>query len=657
LQEEFPDMSQSIIGDILNTCKGDRAAAAAALGGIDKETKIENDKKIKELRELFPFASEQDCKEVLASTNWDVEAAIVPLFNRGEELKQKARKEKEADLVRKRETEAKKQSDNLLEIFNTIPKDEIQRLLDENEGDIEETTNQLLVIVAKQDEEKAKKKEASIKAEEKRMQEEQEMRLRELKIQALEEKFEDLAEKEVILALEAADWDIKKAHLELMKVSAEKKKKYLKSLFPSVKEAEIENALDSNEWDKARATTYLTEHLREKRSSPVVVKKVSQNVLLERSMVSAQQLEEQISQSHANFEKALKEESMANFKKDLEHIMKVQARHGVAPGMAPPLPKQIDNMLGKHKPEPVEEHPQIAPIPQPQPDEPKIVDKPEDGSKFTVILSAPSQVDVGNSIPVTWEMTKGESTPYDWIGMFSVDQPNKQYITYQWREKNDTNKGTITFTAPNLYGTYEFRYFVNRSYQHVAMSNRVTVGPKVELEAKLSENGKLVAKWNQVSGNKYPRAWIGLYERTQTNNKSYITWEYATTPEVTFTAPIRPREYEFRFFTNSYEHVAKSNAILIEGEDRLSASIADGIITVKPHIVSVDPYYDAVWVGIFFTTENDHRQWRRYKYISDREAEVTFKAPKTPGEYEVRLFANKSYDLIVKSGSFAIEKK
>jgi hypothetical protein len=256
-------------------------------------------------------------------------------------------------------------------------------------------------------------------------------------------------------------------------------------------------------------------------------------------------------------------------------------------------------------------------------------------------------------------MTRGESTAYDWIGMFSVDQPNKQYITYQWRDKNDTNnKGTITFTAPNLYGTYEFRYFVNSSYQHVAMSNRVTVGPKVELEARLAENGKLVIKWNQVSGNKYSRAWIGLYEKSQTNNKAYITWEYAaSTPELTFAAPVKPREYEFRFFTNSYEPVAKSNAILIEGEDRVSASISNGIITVKPHIVSVDPYYDSVWLGIFFTTENDHRQWRRYKYISDREAEVTFKAPNTPGEYEVRLFANKSYDLIVKSGSFVIEKK
>jgi len=147
-----------------------------------------------------------------------------------------------------------------------------------------------------------------------------------------------------------------------------------------------------------------------------------------------------------------------------------------------------------------------------------------------------------------------------------------------------------------------------------------------------------------------------FFEKSQTNNKQYITWEYAG-PSVSFIAPIKPKEYECRFFTNSYEDVTRSNTIKIEGEDKITASISNGIITVNPHIVSVDPYYDSVWLGVFFTSENDNRQWRRYKFISDRNLEVQFKAPNTPGEYEVRLFACKTYDLIVKSNSFQIEKK
>jgi hypothetical protein len=370
-----------------------------------------------------------------------------------------------------------------------------------------------------------------------------------------------------------------------------------------------------------------------------------------------QKLDEEVTASHLNFEKALKEESIATFKKDLEHIMKVQARHGGSPGMAPPLPKQIDEMLGKKKPQPIEEHELPVP-PVPQQDSRIHEDKPQENSKYTVILTAPDVVDIGNPVTVSWEMTQGESTSYDWIGMFSIDQPNKQYLTYQWKGKSDTNKGTVTFTAPNYYGTYEFRYFANNSYNHVAMSNRVKIGPTVTMQAQLDETGKkFIVRWNQVSGNKYSRAWIGFYEKSQTNNKLYITWEYASAPEISFAAPVKPKEYEFRFFTNSYEDVARSNTVRIEGEDRLGASIENGIITVKPHVVSVDPYYDAVWLGIFFTSETDNRQWRRYKYITERDTEVQFKAPNTPGEYEVRLFACKAYDCIVKSNSFNIVKK
>jgi hypothetical protein len=323
--------------------------------------------------------------------------------------------------------------------------------------------------------------------------------------------------------------------------------------------------------------------------------------------------------------------------------------------MAPPLPKQIDELLGK--PKPIEEKDIPVPI-VPAQEEKVHEDKPQDGSKFSVTLAAPEIVDIGNTFFVNWEMSVGESTGYDWIGLFPVDQPNKQYITYQWRGKTDTTNGKVAFTAPSQYGVYEFRYFVANSYQHVAISNRVRIGPKVELTARLDEaSKKFVVSWRQDSGNKYSRAWIGLYEKSQTVNKNFITWEYATTPEISFVAPVKPREYEFRFFTNSYEDVARSNTVRIEGEDRISASIADGIITVKPHIVSVDPYYDAVWMGIFFTSEADNRQWRRYKYVAERETDVVFKAPNTPGEYEVRLFAAKTYEPIVKSNSFQIVKK
>jgi len=102
LQQEFPDMTQSVLGDVLQVYQGNKQAASAALVGIKNETQRENDKKLMELRELFPLASEKLCKEILVSTNWDVELAILPMFNKIEEAKQQTRKEKEQELIKKK---------------------------------------------------------------------------------------------------------------------------------------------------------------------------------------------------------------------------------------------------------------------------------------------------------------------------------------------------------------------------------------------------------------------------------------------------------------------------------------------------------------------------------------------------------------------------
>jgi len=53
LKEDFPDMKQSILNDILDTCKGDKEAASNALRGIDGETKKENEKKNKRTQTTF----------------------------------------------------------------------------------------------------------------------------------------------------------------------------------------------------------------------------------------------------------------------------------------------------------------------------------------------------------------------------------------------------------------------------------------------------------------------------------------------------------------------------------------------------------------------------------------------------------------------------
>jgi len=332
------------------------------------------------------------------------------------------------------------------------------------------------------------------------------------------------------------------------------------------------------------------------------------------------------------------------------------------PGLVPPLlPKQIDALNKKpfedEQPEQSSPHPlKESPIQIPNSEN---ISSPSvstiGGLSITLTVSS-NHVDTGNTITVDYDVILGNSSPYDWIGMFAVDQPNKHYITYEWRGKED-KKGKISFIAPNNYGVYEFRYFPSKSYEHVAISERVIVGPQIELLASLDKESKKVkVSWAQKSGNEYRRAWCGLYEKSQTNNKQFITWNYAPkqNTEIIFESPVKPSIYEFRFFSYNYIDVARSNPVIIEGEDKISATLNDNIITVKKNIVTVNPATDSVWIGVFLTNQNDNKQWRRYKYVYDRNSDETFKAPNTAGNYEVRLFANKNFDSILKTLPFDI---
>ena len=147
---------------------------------------------------------------------------------RKEQQESKKRRDQEAKL--KKEEEIKKKTAHLMGIFENIPRERVQQILDENEGDIEETTNQLLEIVAEQ--ELAEQQRRRAQDEEKRLAEEQERRLQDLKIQALREKFDNLTEAEVIHSLSTNGWDIKKALVDVLKVSNDKKVADLKNLFP-----------------------------------------------------------------------------------------------------------------------------------------------------------------------------------------------------------------------------------------------------------------------------------------------------------------------------------------------------------------------------------------------------------------------------------------
>jgi len=735
LHSEFPDMSKSTLNDVLVEYKNDRVAATRALKGISEELKRENEQKVQELKEMFPTLSVQIIEAELEACNGNVDAAIAPLFTKVEELSKNEkkrqstnqRKKKQEEVVKKRKEAANLEANNLVDIFKTIPKEKVSELLDENEGDIEETTSQLLKIVAKQEEDAKKVAKAKADESDKKKKLEQEQRMKELKFQALKDKFEDLTDDQVTSTLTNNDWDIKKALAELYVLSFGKKKKELKDLFQSMTEEEIEMALEENNQDKVRAVKVLTlqrekkrienqartmkdaqkrdkrkkskskrkqntskqskepekaphiqapepetvhdeesdeEEIEEEKKAPApFVSKVRENAL-QQSMIVGEAMEKEIVASHIQI---IKEEAVLQkqateevFRETLENIIGKQARNNTLPGMVPPpLPKQIDAILNKTRPvvEIEQVNVSITEKELPQPTHSTSNSSIHDEQKALINLTVKNSViDIGNPIVVDWEITSGVSSAWDWIGLFPVGKSNKQYVTYQWSGKQ-LIKGSLNFIAPNEYGEYEFRYFPNGYYEPATRSNSIKVGPQIDLKGTLDKDAnKVIAKWTQSSGNLYSKCWIGLYEKSEPNNSNYLAWEHAGKPssEVFFDAPFKPREYELRFFTNSYVDVARSQPIRIDGKDSISAKYENGNIIVKLDVVTIDPKSESGWLGVYFTHEKDNRQWRRYKYFNTRIGDCQFKAPRTPGEYQVRMFANKTYDMILESNSFVI---
>ncbi len=208
--EENIDMTASLWGDLLKGCKGDKQKAQQMLKGMKKqneeEKQREKDRKVREVEVNFPDLPKETIAEVLSENDWDVERAILPLFEAAEKERQiiKQKEMKEHNMKREQEAlerkqEAQKQAKAFLtQLFSNVPEQKIQKMLEDNEGDVDMTTDQLLTQIREEDEKKKKqeqeKKKERERERERKLQEEQEQKRRQeaerkLKLDTLKQKY------------------------------------------------------------------------------------------------------------------------------------------------------------------------------------------------------------------------------------------------------------------------------------------------------------------------------------------------------------------------------------------------------------------------------------------------------------------------------------
>ncbi len=81
-------------------------------------------------------------------------------------------------------------------------------------------------------------------------------------------------------------------------------------------------------------------------------------------------------------------------------------------------------------------------------------------------------VDEDDWVEVDWELPRREEGRDNWIGLYERGDDNDEYIHYEYLEDDD--HGTVTFQMRER-GTFEFRLFLDNSYDDEITSARVEV--------------------------------------------------------------------------------------------------------------------------------------------------------------------------------------
>jgi len=274
------------------------------------------------------------------------------------------------------------------------------------------------------------------------------------------------------------------------------------------------------------------------------------------------------------------------------------------------------------------------------------------------LTTSASAIDHNEPITVTWTLAPTPSTGNinmlggvnDWVGIFRDGANNRNYTYYEWTA---SHKGSATFIAPSVPGTYVFRYFVNRTYNLVGSSKLIVVGPSFQLTPTVGDKNQVNVQIKQTFGKPCPRAWVGLYEPSKPNN-TYVTYEnIGDKSELLFTVP-KGGVWEFRLFPQrAYDHVTACK-VDVNGQTKLGLSTEGAEVVVTYTVSALDPKADRVWFGIYHVSEKSPRNYRRFQYITDTEGKRRMKLMKTRGTYEARLFAHGTTSVICTSNPITV---
>ena len=158
-------------------------------------------------------------------------------------------------------------------------------------------------------------------------------------------------------------------------------------------------------------------------------------------------------------------------------------------------------------------------------------------------------------------------TTYPWIGFYKKDDPDSQYIAYNYL--SSLKDSTFEVERPSLNGSYHFRCFSSR-YAVVATSDDVVLNKEDKLTMETDENNDKITNvsWDIGSFDPYAMsAYVTIHIQSEQRPNYYRRWNWIKTNSGThtFKTPIHNETYEARLYHSGKLQLVSKVIVIDDG--------------------------------------------------------------------------------------------
>lgn len=267
----------------------------------------------------------------------------------------------------------------------------------------------------------------------------------------------------------------------------------------------------------------------------------------------------------------------------------------------------------------------------------------------------------GEQKELTVKFSGLDSAKRPWIGIYTIEAPDKKYTAYQYTPKG-AGAGELKFALPKQHGQYNIRIFyegyklLETSPAIVIHRGTYTVTPEKQLLVVGKDPG-ITVRYECAQPAK--NDWVGIYKVGE-EDKKYVSFKYTDgtqSGKVSIALPNDPGKYELRLFHTGYKRLAVANQPVTLKSGNASVKPDKGVYAPGECIVArferpLDR--DGDWIGVYKPAAPD-KKYIGYVYTKNPfSGSVQINAPNEHGTYELRLY-HSGYKFIVKSSTFEVK--